>query len=127
MIILLFLLPLLSYGIFNLDLPPLLDEKCSFSRKDAYSCFKTYVDADKSNSIDKEELNAALKKYIPSKTITWALSYGIDWIFDDCDYNGDGILSPRDYKMSEKTCMTKQNHLCTIKWFCDKAREHKKE
>jgi len=84
-----------------------------------------YVDADKSNSVDKEEMINALKKYIPNKAVSWSLSFGIDWIFDDCDYNQDGVLSPRDYKMTEKTCMVEQNHLCTIKWFCDKARDFK--
>ena len=122
--ILLFLFPVLSSALF--DFPPLTDTNCSFSRHDAYICLKTYVDIDKSNSIDKSELNAVLEKYFPKKVVQWVLSRGIGWIFDVCDYNQDGVLSPRDYKLTEKTCMVEQNHLCTIEWFCNKAREHKK-
>lgn len=124
MILLLLLFIWSSHGLFNLDLPPLTDEKCLFSRNDAYNCIKQYVDEDRSNSITKEEINDALKKYTNSKTLVWFLGFGVDKIFDACDYNQDGVLSPRDFKMSFKTCLVEKNHLCTIKWFCDRASKH---
>ena len=97
--------------------PPLFDRKCGFTRKDALQCVLDHGDINHDGKLTKAELEHILDVLAPKAK--WLVN--IKRTMKDCDYNKDGVLSPRDWKLSNKTCMPKQRHLCTFKWFCDRA------
>jgi hypothetical protein len=107
---------------------------CAFTREDAITCFRKYVDTNHNGSIDKHELDAAIKKYGGSvingarTAMSWMPSFmKIDLsaatIIKNCDYDHDGKFTPDDFRKSKHTCLPTQWNLCQVKGACDRAAE----
>ena len=104
--------------------PPLHDSECGFTRSDALACTMKYGDLNHDNKLTADELDHALKTLVPwyLKPLKWIGGVTAARTMKDCDYNGDGVLTPRDWKLSAETCMPTQENLCAYKWFCDRAK-----
>jgi len=111
-------------------MPPLHEEDCTFTRQDSYDCLVKYVDVNpKDGQITLTEADEALKKYLPTwmKPIFWFTDASS--IFKECDYDKNGVLTPRDWEMSNKTCLPIKESWCTVQWFCKRITdeiEHQK-
>jgi len=105
--------------------PPDNDSTCKFTRSDALACALKYGDIDNDGKLSKPEVERLFKKLIPDylKLPAWLEGDGADRTMKDCDYNQDGVLTPRDWELSVKTCMPKQKDLCKFKWFCDRQEQ----
>lgn len=102
--------------------PPVWSKDCSYTREDSFKCLEKYVDVDpKDGQITPKEVKEALDKYLPSylKPMFWFI--GISKIFEDCDYDHNGVITPRDWMLSEKKCMHTKESWCTMQWFCEGA------
>lgn len=102
--------------------PPTSDTSCSYTRDDSFNCLKKYIDINpKNNEITQDEINAGVKKYLPTylRPMFWWI--GSDKIMNDCDYDKNGVITPRDWIMSKDTCFPAKKDQCTIQWFCEKA------
>ncbi len=102
--------------------PPRHDKKCGYTRSDALACVLEYGDLNHDGKLTVDELDHALDALVPSylKTLKWVGIVSVKKIMKDCDYDKNGILTPRDWQLSNKTCMPKQEDLCKFKWFCDR-------
>jgi len=108
--------------------PPTSDTSCSYTRQDSLECLKKYVDNNpKDDKISKAEIDAAVKKYLPTylKPMFWWI--GSDKVMTDCDYDSNGYITPRDWLMSKEKCFPHKKDQCTIQWFCKQAAEQEKE
>ena len=105
-------------------MPPLSDDTCGFTRSDALQCMRKYVDSDHNDRITTAELEESITKYAPAwmRALSWFV--GVERVMEDCDYNEDGVLTPRDLELSTEKCFPKQENLCTFEWFCNRAKEH---
>lgn len=101
-------------------IPPIHDTDCTFDRAQSYACLKRYVDINPSDDrISKEEVQTAIQKHLPlymRPLFWWAGS--VDSVFEQCDYDKNGFITPRDWEMSNKTCMPIKESWCTVQWFC---------
>lgn len=121
LVFLLFLLPL-AFSWRPSWVPPIWDDSCSFTRDQAYDCLVKYVDVDpKDERVTKKEVDAAIKAYAPAyvRALSWFV--GTQKVFSACDYNKDGVLTPRDWKLSVGHCLPHKRNLCTMQWFCNRA------
>jgi hypothetical protein len=103
--------------------PPLHETNCAFNRQDSYDCLVKYIDVNpKDGQITLDEANAALTKYMPlwMRPIFWFTDASS--VFKECDYDKNNVLTPRDWQMSEKTCLPIKESWCTVEWFCDRAK-----
>ena len=114
---------ILVAGALAWPVPPLNDDTCKFTRKDALKCAHNHGDNNRNQSLTLEEINTALDTLVP----WWirklpSILTGVDAarVMRDCDYNKDGVLTPRDWEMATETCMPRQQDLCKFKWFCDR-------
>lgn len=100
-------------------LPPIWDTSCKFTREDAFKCIQQTIDLNHDDQITREEVETAIGKipYVIRKVWSWAM--GIDGIFRVCDYDHNGIITPRDFKLSKDTCLAKKKYLCTVEWLCN--------
>jgi len=108
--------------------PPTKDKSCSFTREDSYACLKKYVDVHpKNDEISKKEIDEALSKYLPTylKPVFWFVS--TEKTMEACDYDKNGVITPRDWLMSKEKCFPKKESQCTIQWFCEIAKEQENE
>jgi hypothetical protein len=102
--------------------PPIWDESCTFGRNDAFACITKYIDVSpKNDQITKSEIDAAIATYAPAyvRALSWFV--GTEKVFSSCDYNKDGVLTPRDWKLSGEHCLPHKRNLCTMQWFCNRA------
>lgn len=100
---------------------------CGFTRDDALNCVLKYGDTNKDGELTEEEIKHALDTLVPSyiKPVLWIKGVNAKRVLKDCDYDKNGILTPRDWEMSKKTCMPTQQNLCYFKFFCDRASKQK--
>jgi len=102
--------------------PPIHDTDCTFTRADSYECLRRYVDVHpKDDQITKQEVQEAITKYMPMylrPLFWWAGS--VDSVFEQCDYDKNNVLTPRDWELSNKTCMPIKESWCTVQWFCNR-------
>ena len=119
---------ILLFAVFAISVawpfPPLHDETCKYTRMDALRCALKYGDQNKDNVLTVDEIQHALDTLVPwyiRDAPEFLTHVGVDRILNDCDFNKDGVLTPRDWELSVKTCMPKQQDLCQFKWFCDRA------
>lgn len=103
--------------------PPMSDESCAFTRDDTFKCLEKYVDTNPHDQqITNAEIDAALSKYLPTylKPVLWWI--GTDGIMKDCDYDKNGVITPRDWMLAQHTCLAEKKNQCTMAWFCDRAK-----
>lgn len=110
--------------------PPLHETDCKFTRQDSYDCLVKYVDVNpKDGQITLAEADEALHQYLPTwmKPIFWFTDASS--VFKECDYDKNGVLTPRDWIMTNATCLPIKESWCTVEWFCEriKAEEAGKE
>lgn len=112
---------------FNLRsfFPPFHDKNCGFTRNDALQCALEHGDINHDGKLTQSEMHHAMETLVPKyiRTLAWFGGINIERVLKDCDYNKDGVLTPRDWEMSVKKCMPKQENLCEFKWFCDNAKQ----
>lgn len=103
--------------------PPNDDVTCGFTRADALACAMKHGDQNHDNMLTQSEITRAMNTLVPRyiRVLAWFKGIDLKRTLKDCDYNGDGVLTPRDWEMSKKTCMPRQQDLCKFKWFCDQA------
>ena len=103
--------------------PPTSDNKCGFTRGDALNCVIRHGDLNHDGQLTRDEIRHALNTLVPGyiKPLSWFAGMTMTRIMKDCDVDGNGVLTPRDWEMSKKTCMPTQETLCMLKWFCDRA------
>jgi hypothetical protein len=129
--LLLLLLVSVSSALFNVRtsprwrpswVPPLHETDCTFERVDSYNCLKQYVDINpKDEQITQTEIEEALSVYMPTylkPLIWWA---GVDSVMKECDVDKNGVITPRDWELSSKTCFPIKESQCTVQWFCERA------
>ena len=108
--------------------PPIHSKDCTFERPDSYACLKEYVDVNpKDDQITRQEIDEALKKYLPMylrPVLWWA---DLKSVMDSCDVDKNGVITPRDWEMSSKTCFPIKESQCTVQWFCDRAKDASKK
>lgn len=100
--------------------PPIWDDTCSYTRDDTYACLKKYVDVNpKDEEITKKEIDEAISKYLPTylKPMFWFVN--TQGVVNECDYDKNGVITPRDWMLSIKTCLPEKRSQCTVQWFCD--------
>jgi hypothetical protein len=119
-----FLLTLLIISVFGYDpnswLPPIWDETCSFSREDVRKGMEEYIDVNpKDNQITAKEIDEALQKYKTWYLKPVLLIYNSKDVMRDCDYDKNGVITPRDFMLTAKTCFPNKASWCTIQWFYD--------
>lgn len=115
MILLLLLFPLFSSGSF---MPSIWDESCSYTRADVLHCIRQHLDTNRDNKIAVMELEIFTRtRFTP---LRWFMDRYMKTLWADCDFNRDGTLTLRDWKLSEKTCFPHKRSWCTAQWFCDK-------
>lgn len=100
------------------------DESCEFTRDDALKCMISKVDLNHDGKITIEEIDQAKKKMLSGKIGTilrgflWTFRITNEKILHDCDYNGDGVFTPEDFRLSTRSCLPKKWHLCQLKKIC---------
>ena len=99
-------------------LPPRNDATCGFTRDQAYQCIVAHVNTDGDQVISKPEVDAAIRNIAPwyIRALSWFVGTGD--VFRDCDYDGNGVVSPRDWEMTADTCLGTPEGRCTFQWFC---------
>ncbi|MDB9801148.1 hypothetical protein OAB94_02100 [Flavobacteriaceae bacterium] len=104
--------------------PPNNDTSCEYTRADALACIEKYGDLDKDTKLTNNEINHAISALVPMYIRVGAFFKGINLnrVMKDCDYDHDGVLTPRDWELSKKTCMPRKQDLCKFKWFCDNVK-----
>ena len=115
--------------------PSISDNKCKFTRSDALTCAIKYGDLNNDQRLTQNEVKHALDTLIPSYlnnvAFRWISGLSPAGVMKDCDYNKDGVITPRDWELDGKQekpkCMPTQENLCTFKWFCDYANNNKKK
>jgi len=109
--------------------PPTDDKSCGFTRDDALACALKYGDTNHDGKLDQRELANAKYIFVPRylRLLAWIKGIDLSRILKDCDYDKDGVLTPRDWQQSKDTCMPKQENLCQFKWFCDYAKSKSKQ
>lgn len=103
-------------------MPPVYDETCTFTRVDALKCFVKYVDvAPRDGGISPDEARLAINRYStpPIQALFWG--WGTKQLFKACDKDGNGVITPKDWLGSKKTCMPHKRNMCSIEWFCKRA------
>lgn len=117
----LLLLLLLLSAAFASPLPPMWDETCSYTRDDVYNCLKNNVDINpKDGQITEQEIDEAF-----DRNLSWYLKW-IMWLTNGakvlqyCDYDKNGVITKRDFYMSNKTCLPDKRNWCTVQWFCER-------
>lgn len=116
-----------SLSLANSWFPPIWDESCTYTRDDSYECLKKYVDVNpKDDQITQQEVDDALSKYLPAylKPMFWFLS--TKHVVDMCDYDKNGVITPRDFMLSKETCLPEKRSQCTVQWFCIEAENKQK-
>lgn len=111
-------------GMYSKWMPPVYDTSCSFTRIDALECFNKYVDvAPRDGGISPKEARLAVNRYstAPIRALFWGL--GTKQIFKSCDYDKNGLITPKDWMDSKKTCMPHKKNMCSIEWFCKRAKK----
>lgn len=109
-------------------MPPIHDTDCTFERADSYQCLKKYVDVHpKDDQITKVEIDEAIAKYLPTylKPVLWWV--GTEGVMDSCDVDKNGVITPRDWEMSSKTCFPIKESQCTVQWFCKRIEDDQKK
>lgn len=107
-------------------LPPIFDETCSFTREDARKAIEFYVDVNPNdNQITKQEIIDGIDKYLKWWMRPVLLKYNADSVLEDCDYDKNGVITPRDFKLAENTCFPNKASWCTIQWFNDNIKSGK--
>jgi hypothetical protein len=110
---------------------------CVFTREDAITCFKKYVDLNHDNVITVEELELAKNKYegfalkkaeafLKSPIVRYFvgdINTTTAKVIQDCDYNHDGIFTPDDFRLSTKTCLPNRYGMCLLHKVCETAAE----
>ena len=105
---------------------------CKFTREDAITCFRNYVDLDHNGEISVEELETARAKYETTamKSAEYFLTSRIGRyllgdinittpkVIQDCDYNHDGKFTPEDFRMATKTCLPNRYGMCLLHKVC---------
>ncbi len=112
-----------SFGsLYNKYMPPVYDDSCHFTRVDALECFVKYVDVDpRDGGISPHEAQLAIQRFStpPIQALFWG--WGTKQLFKACDKDGNGVITPKDWMASQKTCMPHKRNLCSIEWFCKRA------
>lgn len=100
--------------------PPFRDGSCGFTRAAAYECIQHFGDTNKDGVISEAELEGAISSFVP-----WGLRWlvSVRQVMHDCDYDGNGVLTARDWMLSQRTCLPTAANLCTMQWFCERASE----
>ena len=103
--------------------PPDNDKSCKFTRADALSCAMRNGDTNRDGRLDRDEIAHALATMVPGyiRVAAWFKGVDLARALTDCDYNKDGVITPRDWELATKTCMPRQEDLCKFKWFCDRV------
>lgn len=102
--------------------PPLHDKTCGYTRDNAFNCALKWGDLNHDKVLSQSEIKHALGALVPwyVRAVTWFSGMSLERSLQDCDYDKNGVLTAHDWKMSESTCMPRQEDLCTFKWFCDR-------
>lgn len=126
-VVVLFLFIFGSFGYYENSWTPVIwDISCPFSRDDVLNAMKEVVDvAPKDDQITKYEIDLALRNHLPwyLKPAVWVGS--VDDIIESCDYDKNGVITPRDFMMSKNTCLPLKKNWCTVEWFYDKIKAGK--
>ena len=87
---------------------------------DVFRCLEVKVDVDpKNGEIDEHEIEKAFQDYVPTwmKPLLWLTN--AKNVIKDCDYDKNGVITPRDFMLSNETCLPFKNHWCSVQWFCE--------
>ena len=107
-------------------MPPLFKTDCNFTRFDALRCVLKHGDTNSDGKLSKKEVETALDKLVPGwiKKLSWFTGVTVEQVMHDCDFDKDGIITPKDWeldgKQKEPKCMPEKKQLCTFQWFCQK-------
>lgn len=111
-----------------------VSDTCGFTRQDALTCIKKYVDENHDGKISCEEFQRAKLLYMPprARAALWvAHKLGMDVQFDQvlygCDANHDCIFTEVDWIKSEHRCLPGKADLCKLKTACDVAEQSTEE
>jgi hypothetical protein len=122
----------------TVDPATLIDPACGFSRKQCIACLLDVADANHDGRITAAEIDKAKDTYLRFYELavisTLAKDAETSSIINNCDANGDGVITYDDMVVSADTCLNlyKDNDkakgttglLCyTKEYFCDRAAE----
>lgn len=120
----LFGLSLASCGWF----PPIWSEDCKFTREDVYLAFKKYIDVNpRDDQITPKEIDEALAKYLPTYLKPLLYITDVHEILKSCDYDKNGVITERDFRLSNKTCLPFKRNWCSVEWFKNCIEEKEKQ
>jgi hypothetical protein len=93
---------------------------CDYTKEDAVKCLEETIDTNKDRAVSRGEFFAAVVEN-PSmlvRALSWAKTMMANKLFAQCDYNQDGVITARDLKLAEKTCLHSKQELCMMQWIC---------
>jgi Ca2+-binding EF-hand superfamily protein len=76
------------------------------TREETITCFYEKCDINHDQKVDRDELSTAVDSYLPwYQRIPLHIFGGINQILNDCDENGDGLLTAKETFNMKKTCL----------------------
>lgn len=99
-------------------IPPLWDETCTFSREDLIRCAERKMDINHDERITRAEFKAMIDSFPFLIRKGLPMLFNIDKVFQGCDYDKDGAITPADFRASVETCLPEKHDLCTAEWIC---------
>jgi hypothetical protein len=102
------------------DVPPGM---CPGNRDDLLSCFSELADANKDGNITKAEIAdmyVQKKACFPVQQQTFFDFFTPDYIMNNCDVNGDGVLNLVDWNDANACARSRNyvNYLCRLCYTC---------
>lgn len=98
-------------------------QACDFTRDQVLDCIKTHVDVNQDGKVTRGEIHYIVDTYGSiGQRIYFTVMNGMNRIFSDCDYDKNGVLTVRDFTMTEKTCFAQLEQRCNMEKLCAKIK-----
>lgn len=92
---------------------------CDFTRDQVLDCIQKHVDVNQDGAVTRNEIHYIVDTYgTYAQKIYFNLLNGMTRIFSDCDYDGNGVLTVRDFMMTTGTCFATREQQCNMQKIC---------